>query len=736
MIPESVETYLRELLDERSEAVKKRRACGIEDVWQAARAQYHHGTTEGTSSSAYEKGETVDSSLRTNIRDRRGSEKRSTVCLNITRPYTNAGIARALDILQPTGDRENWDLRKTPVSDVELLRPFLAERPQIIEQLPPGLQDVILQSEEERDRRIAACRQLIRDYLIETGNPAATRKQIVEAGITGTGVLHAVYPKDRNVSPEVQAAIEALIASAPSEEERNILSFRLRMSLLVRPAVSCIPVENCYPDPCCGADIQDGEFFWQLVPDLSNRRLRQLRTVDGYFSEVIDEVLEEGPKPIPESGLKEQKSYEIWRRTGEVEVSKLRGETEFLEVIAKFLGKPVNQLSERAFMQLEFINDKLVKVNSLPIDTQEFPYRFLTWEDRTDRTSETGARKILPYGIGIPEQIETPQRGANTGTRAASDNLGWSVGPGILRDDGLIDPDDDEDNNHYPYKVYRIVYNPIGELTGKERDPRKAIQFLEFPNYLGDILPWINFWLEMAERTTGLPNVFQGQKSSDAVGVTQALAAMGSANLRLFVRRWDDNVCKKIINDCFAWIQQHGSKDLRTDATAQPLGSALFLERELDFQLILQLLDRSVQSIFGLSPKQLARRLLEARGLAYEDVQLTPEELEKLQAAEQTPDPKLQVEELRGQVDMQIAELRSQTESMKAMLDAQLKGMSIDQAREAVHTQGLMNVAQEMVKKENVEKKKGIKPSKHSIPVSISSPDDELTDEDFASLGL
>ena len=79
---------------------------------------------------------------------------------------------------------------------------------------------------------------------------------------------------------------------------------------------------------------------------------------------------------------------------------------------------------------------------------------------------------------------------------------------------------------------------------------------------------------------------------------------------------------------------------------------------------------------------------------------LDPEEQQQLEAAASEPDSKVQVEQLRSETDRMIAQLKDGTERIKAMLDAQLKGMSLEQAADAVETQAAGNLALEGMKQE------------------------------------
>lgn len=739
--------YVLELLSERAADITHRRNSGVEDCWRKARTQFAHGDAE-KAAGGWEKGTTLDGSITRGYSEPDG-DGRSTVSVNITRPYTNAGTARTADLLLPAGERDNWDIRETPISDLEALRPYFAEQPELLQHLPFKLAAKLQQPPEARKRAIAQCRELIKDYLVETDFASKTRKQIKESGLPGTGILYGPFPEDRKVTTDVQQAVELLVSVVPPEEQ-EARRFELEMKILKRPALELVPVENIYPDKKCGGSIHNGDHVWQVVPDITKSQLRKLRDASGYVTEELDYLLTQEPEGVKEVGGPKKKSFEIWRRTGEVNLTKLASCQEELDQFRGQLGKTNTLDFDEAtdcyeWMQLEFINDRLVKVNALATDSQRLPYNFLVWEERTDS----------PFGIGIPEQIETPQRGLNMAVRAAQDNLGYSVGFGLIYLEGVIEAMDGDDVEYRPYKVYRALRDQLMALAGKEVNPKDAIQTLEFPNYLDKILPWINYWLQMAEQTTGLPLLLQGQKATDSVGVTNALMGSSTTNLRLFVKHWDDDVCKPVINEMYNWVQLYGPPEAQADAVAQPLGSSILVEKELQQQALLQLLQLAPQPVYGLSPKTLAKRQVEGFGFNYDDVKATDEELEQLQAAAEAPEPAVQVAQIRSETDLQIQQMKDTIAEMKLMLEAQLKGESIEQAREAVQTQGLANIAQETIRSEGEQESQVLSaeldPTNPNVgaapgPVPAVAPPNQpgasrdsaelVTDEELDALGL
>ena len=362
------------------------------------------------------------------------------------------------------------------------------------------------------------------------------------------------------------------------------------------------------------------------------------------------------------------------------------------------------------------------------LESKTFPYRMLLWESREDSWD----------GVGIPERIETPQRGLNAAVRSLMDNMGYSVGPQVLEVEGLIEPAEGDDYKMRPYKKWRVAANLPG--VGGLDDPTKALTFLEFPNYLNEIMPVIQYWLKMAEDTTGLPLLLQGQSQQEAVGVNQQLMNNSTTNLRLIVKNWDDKVCRPLIQDFYEWCQLYGPEEARGDATAVAIGSSTLLVKELQMQAMMQLGDRVLQPVYGISPKKWINSFLEGFQIDPAQLALSPEEQAQLEQAANAPDPKLVVAQVQAQVQLAVAEMQKASADLKMALDAQFKNLSIEQARDAVETQAAANITQEAMRQQAAvqQPKDGAKPP--SIPKPAAprpEPMPEMSvDDALAALGL
>lgn len=666
---ESLMALVAAFCDERKQAINRRRE--LENIWRSARDQYKGYDDSNNPQTRYEKSETLDSSLL--AVKKQTDDGRSTVLVNITRPYTNAGTARVADILLPTG-KMPWALRATPVSDLQTALGVLIKYPDVLQQVQSLLPDVAAKIQDPAAAQVAIekAESIIKDWLKESDWAGVVRRQLVEAGIVGTGVIKGPFPKERAISADVSKILDVLplVTDALTAE---MLTKELEVMLFYTPQIECIKVENCYPDPDCGCDVQNGKFFWEKIPNVTARQLKDLFKDPSYDVAAIKQALEEGPQN-EESSIKSKgskKSYCLWLRTGPIEWV---GDGE-----EKSLG----------FGVCTMLNDRIIKCAPFPLEREYFPYHMLCWEPRDNSWA----------GIGIPEQMETPQRGLTASVRALMDNMGYSVGPQVLELDGLIEPIDGDDTRLRPYKRWRVKSGLPGVDAMSEA--KNAMAFLEFPNYLNNIMPVIQYWMDMAERTTGLSLLLQGQAVTDAVGVSQQLMNNSTTNLRLIVKEWDDKVCRPLLTNFYEWVQLYGPEEARGDAVVEPLGSTTLIVRELQQQALLQISQQVLQPVYGVSPKKWMGTYLEGFQIDMEQLALTEEERQQLEAAAQQPDPKVLAAQVEAQAEVYKADLKKEVDTLKLALEAQFKKLSLEQAQNEAQLKSDTALVQETIKGEN-----------------------------------
>jgi len=120
------------------------------------------------------------------------------------------------------------------------------------------------------------------------------RRQLIESGIVGVGVIKGPFPKERAIGNDTQKILD-LLPLVTDELTANLLLKELTAMLLYTPQIECIKVENCYPDPECGTDIQNGKFFFEKIPEVTRHQLQDMAKDPNYIPDAIKLALEEGP---------------------------------------------------------------------------------------------------------------------------------------------------------------------------------------------------------------------------------------------------------------------------------------------------------------------------------------------------------------------------------------------------------------------------------------------------------
>jgi hypothetical protein len=382
------------------------------------------------------------------------------------------------------------------------------------------------------------------------------------------------------------------------------------------------------------------------------------------LADQIQACLEEGAKGEGKNTQDKNTPFDLWIRTGVVCIGE-----------------------DKQFLTVVLCNDRIIKIAEPMLDKETFPYRLLIWERREDSWA----------GVGIPELMETPQRGLNAAVRALMDNMGYAVGPQILFRKGKIQPKEGDDWKLRAYKFWEMLEDSLSISPDSNNKP---FELVEFPSYLDSILPIIQYWLKMAEDTTGLPLLLQGQTKQEAVGVNQQLMNNSTTNLRLIIKRWDDITCRPMIQDFYDWCQLYGPKETHGDATVEAIGSSTMLVKELQMQALLQIGDRILQPVYGKSPSKWMDAFLEGFQIDPASLELSDEERQQLEAAANQPDPSIMVAQIRSETDIAVENIRKASDEFKAILKAQADSLAVSQAREKVETESATEITKAAIQAE------------------------------------
>lgn len=642
----------------RDEATAGRANSGIEDEWSQDMDAYEGIDDANRSDQKVVKPSTVAGGI---TRRQVASTTRSTVFLNITRPYVDTAAARIGDMLMPTDDR-SWALKEEPIE--EGAPPIgnankVTEVTQVTAPVMPGqppMQMTPVATAVEALKPIEKAQRRIDDWLVESQWHAECRKVIDDCCKIGVGVLKGPFPKKRKAT-----------RVARSQE-----GVALEIQIKITPASKRIDPWNFYPDPSCGENVHDGNYCFEH-DTLTERQLRDLIGVDGYITSEIKEALKEGPqkkyataKTPTQVERNEKELYDVWYYYGSVTAD---------DLIAAGVEVPEDKQEEAMFAICTMVNDRVIKAAINPLDSGEFPYDVVPYQRRSGHWA----------GIGVARQVRAPQGMINAGTRNMMDNASLTGGPLLAIDRQMLEPVD----GTWSLTARKVFYTT---QAAEGRDIRTAIATFDIPSRQPELMNIIQFALKMAEDVTGMPMLLQGQSGSapDTLGGQLIANNNAAAVLRRFARLWDDCITEPHIRRYYEFLLIYGPEEEEKGAfTVDARGSSALVERDIQNHAALQILQFSVNPAFGIDPEKAAHEALLAMRMDPKKFELSPEKKQELAQRQQPVAPAVQAAQIRAQTDLQKTQMVLGQKAQEAQLDAQvtLQKVKVDTDRDTVYVQ-------------------------------------------------
>lgn len=610
----------------RDEVVKARRSSGVEQIWEEDQHNYE-GVDEfnrGGLKPKYTKSRSTDGGIMSNAAGGKNMNQ-CTAFFNITRQFVDSASARMGDILLPAGDW-NWSIAKTPVPE------YVDQIAQgnVIDQSGVIIQPDYAQSSDHAEREERA-ENRIKDWLVETRYHAECRKVIESSARLGSGVLKGCYPKKRRTKAFYNNTLEIIEEVVPSSKAIDIWDF--------------------FPDyPNCGEDIQDGEFVFER-DYITAKDLNEFANSPelGYFPDAIKRVIEEGPGKKYTDGSGKTKSedmFEVWYYTGWIDVE----QTQIFDTDDQGIeGEDDDECQDFRMFVIVMVNDTIIKGHESPLDTT-FPYDMMVWQRVAN----------MPWGIGVSRQMREPQQFMTVAARNLVDNMGLAAIPMIaIRRDG-IEPEN---------KQWEIKKGKVWWLTDEMvKNIGESIQFLAAPTMQNELVANMQLATKMAEDATGINFLLQGQQGSapDTVGGMELLHRNASSLLRRIARIYDENVTERHIKRYHEWLLLYGNDDEKCDLQIQAIGSSALVEREIQEMELLQLLQFSLNPMFGISPHKTMQEMLRAKRFEPSKFEMDEEEKQKVQ---QIAPPQVMAAQIRSQTELQKAQMASQVDMQKVKSD-------------------------------------------------------------------
>lgn len=663
--PDEDEQYTR--LDEfgaslaktRSEAISARLASNIEEIWLEDE-EFYEGVDDANR----------HQESRTNWRQKppgqsaglKDKTTRSTVFPNITGPFVDAAAARIADMLLPTDD-PSFKIKPTPIPEMDNLAKGNVPREmqaKIDQQFPNPQQvdvhekQIVAKAKMDVDaakEKADAAQKRIEDWHVECQWHANVRLVIEDSARIGCGVLKGPVPLNKTRVTWQNGEIGQKTDQKPGSK--------------------WIDPWNFFPDGACGEDIHNGSNTWER-DFITLKQLRELKKVEGYIEHQIDRCIQEGAQaatgtfkdtPDPVNDPERKGKYEIWYFHGtaekeDLEVAGCSDESEGDD----YKGDP------HIPVMITMVNNHVIRASLNPLETGDFPYDVFVWRRRSGHWT----------GIGVARQIRVAQKIVTGGTRNLMDNAGLAAGVMLVYPQGKIIPADGV-HGIAPRKIFFIAEDAEGI-----EDASKAFGVIKIDMLVDELLKIVQFGMKLAEDTTGLPMLLQGQMgdSPDTVGGMTMLNNNASAVLRRLARLFDDRITEPQVRRYYVWILQYGEENEKGDYLIDARGSSALVERDIQNKELGQMATIVLDPRFGKDPKKWMDEFLKSRHLDPKRFEYEDEEWEQVVSKMSQPaaDPRTEIAQLKAQMDEKLKALDQQFEQQENQLnrDQDLLMRSID----------------------------------------------------------
>lgn len=642
--------------------------------------------------------------------------KQSRAFVKVTRKKTNAWQARLQDLIFPTDDR-NWGIQPTPVPSLTkqameatrqaqkaaqdataahpadpTLDPAGAQQAQQIAQAGQAHADRAgqMQSEIEAAKKAAdAMQDVMDDQLVECQYPTHGRAVIQDACRLGTGILKG--PISGEHSRGTWKKDEATGQWGYSKEEDPAPVYRRIDPWSYFPDMSAFtPAE---------AEFEFERHLW------TKKDLRRMVREFGFNRDAVTRLLDRERGPVTAPGL----SYltDLRSITGEGESIMGRyvgweyhGPLEIREVAAimRAMARGARDTDPDAYMAamakaddyeaaadpidekrvvIHFCEGEVLKIApEYALDSGETLYSVFNFEP--------GEGSI--FGYGVPNVMNDSQRAINGGWRMAMDNAALSVGPQIIIDTTMIEPEDGS-WKLTPRKIWRIIKS----MSPGQTQPFQAVTI---PQNIDEILTIVREAHQHADDETALPVMSEGEvPDGPAQTATADRARQVGSNVtfRRVVKDYDDSITTPSMRRLFDWNMQFNPRDdIKGDMSIDARGTSVLLVREIQAQQLLGIVTNwTTHPVIGpmLKPYESVRKTLQAMSVGT-DI-LKSEDDYKTDAAEMAKnapkDPQqiiaeaqLERAKIEAETAEKVANIHHTTEMMKV---AQQHNMSIDQLK-------------------------------------------------------
>ena len=632
----------------RDEAVAARKESGIEATWHDCEEAYlgiDDLTRNDFMAAKWAKPMTMEGGLikKTNPSD----STKATAFVMVTARYVDAGTAKVCETALPV-DGKPFTLKATPVPELSGAAEDNTPAEQITGQPMPGpdgqpmaVKDLAKHQIEKAEKAAEKACTRIYDWMVEYKHPAEMRKVIFDGARIGVGVVHGPIPEPRKARVLRRDAQAGAVT--------------LEIVQKIKPAARWVDPWNFYPAPGCGEDIHRGghafEYDRMLAAELAGLN------GPGWIKSAIKEVIKEGPNKVNlEQGNphepQHKKQYDVWHFTGKIARAAFEAAN----------GDQAEDLTEgvdEVQAVVTLVNDRVVRAIRPVLESDNLPYRVFNWRRRAGHWA----------GVGVAEQVKTPQKVVNAATRAMLNNAGMSAGSQIVSIMGALIPADGN-QKITPDKLWWLDPASAAGID----DVRKAFAAFEWPNKTPQLMSIVEYGFKLAEEHSSIPLITQGQSGDttpDTFGGQQLQDNNANQLLRDVGFGLNDTVTTPLVDDFYEWLllDPDVPDEEKGDYQVDTSGALAIIEKALQDQFIPQLVAASKDPAYDPHPGRCMEALLRSKRLSPEQFQLT--EAEKEAKAQQPPPvpPQIEAAKIRAASAEKIAAEQTQLAAQRNQND-------------------------------------------------------------------
>lgn len=612
--------------------------------------------------------------------------ERSKVFMGETRSKTDALMARLLDVLFPTDDR-NWSMRATSapelIADAEAVA---AERAQALREMSAGPgpgPDAEAQNQRltkieaeggqiearrrEAHRRAEAMQAEIDDQLKAGKYEANCREVIKDACKVGTGIIRCPVLQDPrgkgarwHRDPETDKWIPG--QSAP------------------RPSAQRVDYWNFFPSPEARR-IEDSDENHVVHPMTPSQLRKFAKTLEPWGQEAVRRLLQRKATTAAPSW---QSQLQL---LNEESVTVSPNIYEVVEIVGP-LDADELQILARAFADDEFVegldplSQELAVIYVCENEVLKFALDPIGVGQPFGTFSPVESEGSI-WGVGVPYMMRDPQAVISACWRATMDNANIASGAQIFIED-RVEPEDG-DYKIRPNKVWRRNGSNFGQ-TG-----RAAMEVMEIPMRQQELASIIQMAREQAERATGIRPIDEGageappsipQQTATGVAV---MATASNVMIRCYVRNFDDEITVPVISRMFDWNMAHSPKEhIKGDLEIEARGASVLLVRELQARNLLTLaLQFGGHPKFGdlIRDRAILKMVFKAHMIPHDEVLLSELEVDGILSVAEVERERIAAEQedrdAERQVKVAIAELEASTRLRVATLQHETAMMQL-----------------------------------------------------------